>query len=200
MSRREPNVARMQRNPHGTGAQPIDRAEPGAYARRTTVLCRNFTHRLSPLRAARSDMVEEDGMIVPGRLRALVVDDNTYARAICIAGLKKLGIAQTSEAANGAEAILQLMSEPFSFVLMDWYMPDINGAGVMEVLRDDRFGAGANTPVIMMTAYPSRDNVARARTLGVTEILSKPFSTEQLGMAVGRVLSPKAADDSAVFL
>jgi two-component system chemotaxis response regulator CheY len=138
-----------------------------------------------PLRVARSDMVEEDGMIVPGRLRALVVDDNTYARAICIAGLKKLGIAQTSEAANGAEAILQLMSEPFSFVLMDWYMPDINGAGVMEVLRDDRFGAGANTPVIMMTAYPSRDNVARARTLGVTEILSKPFSTEQLGMAVG---------------
>lgn len=199
MSRRAPNVARMQRNRHGTGAQPIDRAEPAAYAGRTTVLCR-ILRTASPLRAARSDMVEEDGMIVPGRLRALVVDDNTYARAICIAGLKKLGIAQTSEAANGAEAILQLMSEPFSFVLMDWYMPDINGAGVMEVLRDDRFGAGANTPVIMMTAYPSRDNVARARALGVTEILSKPFSTEQLGMAVGRVLSPKAADNSAVFL
>jgi len=139
-------------------------------------------------------------MIIPGRLRALVVDDNTYARAICTVGLNKLGINEVEEAENGAEAILKLMSAPFNFVLMDWYMPDINGAGVMQVLRDSRFGAPGTTPVILMTGYPSKDNIARARQLGVNDVLAKPFTTEQLGMAVRRVLPPAEELDSSVFL
>ncbi len=139
-------------------------------------------------------------MIIPGRLRALVVDDNSYARAICAASLGKLGVGEVVEAASGAEAILALMGEPFGFMLMDWYMPDINGAGIMQVLRDPRFSAPGNVPVILMTGYPSRDNLDRARSLGVNEILVKPFSTEQLGTAMGRILSSGAQDDSAVFL
>lgn len=139
-------------------------------------------------------------MIIPGRLRALIVDDNAYARAICAASLKKLGVGVTVEAEGGAVAILELMTAPFDVVLMDFYMPDINGAGVMQVMRDDRFGAPSKTPVILMTAYASRDNITRAKSLGVDEILTKPFTTDQLGTALGRVLSQKSADDAAVFL
>lgn len=141
-------------------------------------------------------------MIIPGRLRALVVDDNAYARAISASGLKKLGVGEVVEAEGGAAAILALMTEPFDLMLMDWYMPDVSGAGVMTVLRDARFGAAAQTPVILMTAYASRDNIARARELGVNEVLVKPFSTEQLGIALGRVLSEatRAAGDDSVFL
>ena len=141
-------------------------------------------------------------MIIPGRLRALVVDDNAYARAISASGLKKLGVGEVVEAEGGAAAILALMNEPFDLMLMDWYMPDVSGAGVMTVLRDARFGAAAQTPVILMTAYASRDNIARARELGVNEVLVKPFSTDQLGAALGRVLSEttRVAGDDSVFL
>jgi two-component system chemotaxis response regulator CheY len=141
-------------------------------------------------------------LIIPGRLRALVVDDNAYARAISAASLKKLGVGEIVEADGGAEAILALMSAPFDLMLMDWYMPDVSGAGLMTVLRDPRFGAPQATPVILMTAYASRDNVARARELGVNEVLVKPFSTDQLGMALGRVLgqAQMAAGDDSVFL
>lgn len=141
-------------------------------------------------------------MIIPGRLRALVVDDNAYARAISSAALKKLGVGEVVEVDGGAAAILELMQAPFDLVLMDWYMPDVSGAGVMVVLRDPRFGAAAQTPVILMTAYASRDNVARARSLGVNEVLTKPFSTDQLGTMLGRVLgqAARAAGDGAVFL
>ncbi|MBS3849446.1 response regulator [Devosia sp. BSSL-BM10] len=146
--------------------------------------------------------IEGAAVIIPGRLRALVVDDNTYARAICGASLKKLGVTDITEADNGAEAILALMTAPFDFMVMDWYMPDISGAGLMRVLRDIRFGAPSNTPVILMTGYASRDNVALARELGVNEVLVKPFTTTQLGIAVGRVLgqSQQAGGDDAVFL
>lgn len=141
-----------------------------------------------------------DVVIIPGRLRALVVDDNSYARAICMAGLKKLGVGEVVEADTGAEAILKLMSEPFSVVLLDWYMPDINGPGIMQVLRDPRFGQPSQTPVILMTAYVSRDNISRARSLGISEVLAKPFSTEQLGSALGKVLAPTTDETGAVFL
>lgn len=141
-------------------------------------------------------------MIIPGRLRALVVDDNAYARAISASGLKKLGVGTVVEADGGAAAILALLSEPFDLMLMDWYMPDVSGAGVMTVLRDARLGVAAATPVILMTAYASRDNIARARQLGVNEVLVKPFTTDQLGTALSRVLgqAAQAAGDGAVFL
>jgi two-component system chemotaxis response regulator CheY len=141
-------------------------------------------------------------LIIPGRLRALVVDDNAYARAISAASLRKLGVGEIVEADGGAEAILALMSAPFDLMLMDWYMPDVSGAGLMTVLRDPRFGAAQSMPVILMTAYASRDNVARARELGVNEVLVKPFSTDQLGLAMGRVLgqTQRASGDDSVFL
>jgi two-component system chemotaxis response regulator CheY len=141
-------------------------------------------------------------VIIPGRLRALVVDDNAYARAISASGLKKLGVGQIVEAEGGAAAILALLSEPFDLMLMDWYMPDVSGAGVMTVLRDARLGTAAKTPVILMTAYASRDNIARARELGVNEVLVKPFTTDQLGTALSRVLgdTAQAAGDGSVFL
>ena len=141
-------------------------------------------------------------MIIPGRLRALVVDDNAYARAISANGLKKLGVGQIVEAEGGAAAILELMGEPFDLMLMDWYMPDVSGAGVMTVLRDPRLGPASQTPVILMTAYASRDNIARARELGVNEVLVKPFTTDQLGTALSRVLGTgaQAVGDGSVFL
>ena len=141
-------------------------------------------------------------VIIPGRLRALVVDDNAYARAISAMSLKKLGVGEVIEADGGAEAILALLSAPFDFVLMDWYMPEVSGAGLMTVLRDVRFGAAQATPVILMTAYASRENIARARELGVNEVLVKPFTTEQLGTALGRILGQAqlAAGDDSIFL
>lgn len=142
---------------------------------------------------------------IPGRLRALVVDDNAYARAISTLNFNKIGISQVDEADGGALAILALMSQSYDVMLMDWYMPEISGAGLMQVLRDKRFGAASTMPVILMTAYATRDNVTRARELGVNEILVKPFTAEQLGVALGRVLNGAGAlkavgDADEVFL
>ena len=101
-------------------------------------------------------------------------------------------------AGDGAEAILKLLGAPYSLVLMDWYMPDISGAGLLRVLRDQRFGPASQTPVIVMTGYPTQSSMAQARALGTTAILPKPFSIEHLAATLGRVLgSPQAHDDTA---
>jgi two-component system chemotaxis response regulator CheY len=142
----------------------------------------------------------EVAVLVRERRSALVVDDNSHARAICTMGLTRLGFGVVEEASGGAEALLKLMSLPFSLVLMDWYMPDISGAGVMQVLRDPRFGAPPALPVILMTAYPSHDNLVRARALGVNDILAKPFTTRHLGLALDRVLAPERPVSEVAYL
>ncbi|WDR06630.1 response regulator [Devosia rhodophyticola] len=135
-------------------------------------------------------------MQIPGKIKALVVDDNAYARAIASLNFGKLGVTDVDEAMGGAEAILALLSKRYDVMLMDWYMPDVSGAGVLHVLRDTRFGPASTTPVILMTAYASRENIVRAREIGVDAILVKPFTAEQLGMAMNRVLTPIPRDDA----
>ncbi|HTN64546.1 MAG TPA: response regulator [Devosia sp.] len=141
-------------------------------------------------------------MIQAKRLRALVVDDNAYARGMAGASLHKLGFGTIEEASGGARAVVLLLRGRYDLVLLDWYMPDINGAGIMQVLRDPRFGEASDVPVILMTAYASAANIARARDLGVNEVLVKPFSTEQLGAMLEQVLGGAAAsaETSTVFV
>lgn len=127
-------------------------------------------------------------MIVPERLRALIVDDNAYARATTAATLRKLGIGTVVEADGGAAAIGLLASEPFDVMLMDWYMPEVSGTGLIQVVRNPRFGRTTALPVILITAYGTRETIARARQLGVNEILAKPFTPDHLMLALGRVL------------
>lgn len=145
-------------------------------------------------------------MIVPERLRALVVDDNAYARAAVAATLRKLGLMQIDEIDGAAAAVGALAASRYDIVFMDWYMPEMNGAALLEVIRDPRFGVNGQAPVVMITAYPNRDTIARARELGASEVLTKPFSTATAAATLGRLLPdgwqiPEEPDDKGqVFL
>jgi two-component system, chemotaxis family, chemotaxis protein CheY len=127
-------------------------------------------------------------VIVPERIRALIVDDNAYARAVTGAILRTLGIGTIVEADGGAEALALLSSETFDVMFMDWYMPEITGAGLLQVVRDPRFGRAQGLQIILMTGYATRENVAQARKLGVNEVLTKPFTAQHALIALGQVL------------
>ena len=67
-------------------------------------------------------------------------------------------------------------------------MPEMNGAAMLQIMRGPHFGSHGTVPVIMMTAYPNRETYARARELGAADILTKPFTANHVGMALGRLL------------
>jgi two-component system chemotaxis response regulator CheY len=127
-------------------------------------------------------------MILPQDLKALVVDDNAYARAAVAATLRKLGLVAIDELAGAAPAVGAIQSTRYDIVFMDWYMPEMNGAALLEVIRDRRFTANGQVPVVMMTAYPNRETIARARELGANEVLTKPFTLAHAAAALGRLL------------
>lgn len=127
-------------------------------------------------------------MILPGQLRVLIVDDNAYARAGAAAILRKLGVGTVDEAASAAAALGLLFTEAYHALLLDWYMSDMNGAALLELMHDLRLPPQVRVPAIVMTAYPTREVLTRARELGATDILTKPFGTQHVATALGKLL------------
>ena len=133
-------------------------------------------------------------MILPQSLRVLVVDDNAYARALADLVLRQIGVGTVADAATGVEAVSQLLTTPFDVMLLDWYMPEMNGAALLQIIRAPSFGPNGRLPVIVATAYPNSETIARARELGADEVLSKPFAAMQLAGVIARLLPDEWQD------
>lgn len=127
-------------------------------------------------------------VIVAEKLKALIVDDNAYARSAAAATLRKLGIGTIDDVGSAPLAIDAILGTRYDVVLMDWYMPEMNGAAMLQIMRGRHFGGHGLVPVVMMTAYPTRETFARARELGAVDILTKPFTANHLAGILGRLL------------
>ena len=89
---------------------------------------------------------------------------------------------------QGYFAKVQEVLRRYDILFMDWYMPEMNGAALLEVIRAPLFPDNGQVPVAMMTAYPNRELFARAKELGAAEVLVKPFGVPQAATVLGRLL------------
>ena len=121
-------------------------------------------------------------------MKALVVDDSQSMRNIVKAGLQKMGTFDSiSEAVNGVDALEKLNSEgPFDLVLLDWYMPEMEGYDCLVKIREN--SAWNDMKVMMVTTENQQENVIRAVMAGANEYLMKPFTSEMLEEKVRMVL------------
>ncbi len=113
-------------------------------------------------------------------MKALVVDDSQSMRNIVKAGLQKMGIFDSiSEAVNGVDALEKINSEgPFDLVLLDWYMPEMEGYDCLVKIRQN--AAWNDMKIMMVTTENQQENVIRAVMAGANEYLMKPFTAEML--------------------
>lgn len=121
-------------------------------------------------------------------MKALVVDDSQSMRNIVKAGLKGMDIFDSiTEAENGVDALEKLReSGPVDLVLLDWYMPEMEGYDCLVKIREN---AGWNDmKVMMVTTENQQENVIRAVMAGANEYLMKPFTNEMLEEKVKMVL------------
>ena len=94
-----------------------------------------------------------DGPVITGyagpRRSVLVVDDIPFNRAMLCALLQPIGFA-VIEAADGAQAVRQAESAPPDLVLLDWRMPNMDGAEALRRLR--QLPALKDTVIIVVSA------------------------------------------------
>lgn len=110
-------------------------------------------------------------------MKVLVADDSQIMRKIISGVLKKLGVEDIMEAADGKEALAAIYADSdVGLILMDWNMPAMTGLDVVVKLRSD----GIKTPVIMVTTESEKDKVLQAIKAGATDYLVKPFNPKDI--------------------
>ncbi len=131
--------------------------------------------------ASREAAVATAGPVIEDGRRALLVDDDEAVRDVTRLMLEELGFRVTETA--GGEAALDLLagSIDFDVVLIDFAMPDMNGAELAA-----RIGARhPDLPILLVTGYADTTALQRA---GDWPLIAKPFAPEQLASALTRAI------------
>ena len=119
----------------------------------------------------------------------LVVDDSDDMRILLGQILEKAGH-HVIFAEDGQTALAQAHLYHPSLILMDLSLPDMSGWEVVSRLRQK--SEFLDTPIIAVTAHVSSDEVERARAVGCTTHIGKPFDSAILLRSVTRLLSSSA--------
>ncbi len=119
--------------------------------------------------------------------KILVIDDETIIRTSCERTLAPEGYEITS-AASGKEGIKFLENEPFSLILLDIKMPDIDGIEILKKIT----AKWPETKVLMITGYSTVEVAVQSLRLGAYNFIEKPFTPDTLLAAVKEVF--EAAD------
>jgi CheY-like chemotaxis protein len=110
----------------------------------------------------------------------LIVEDDTAVREALADCLQEEGYGVAS-ASNGRDALDYLRNNPPPcLILLDLFMPVMDGEDFCAEMARDRAIAGL--PVIVLTA--AADGRARAKAIGAVDYLRKPLSLDPLLAAV----------------
>lgn len=109
----------------------------------------------------------------------LVVEDNIMNRKY-ISGLLHRAGRHFQLAANGQDALHLLQHRQFDLILMDLRMPGLDGFELATQVRADESQPNAATPIVAVTASAVEDMADQARMAGINDVLSKPYTPEQL--------------------
>ena len=101
------------------------------------------------------------------------MDDDRINRMVLARSLAALGH-DVAMASSGREGLAHLRVTEPDIVLLDVVMPEIDGIGVLERIKDDPALRGI--PVIMVSALEDFDSVVRCIELGAEDYLQKPFN------------------------
>ncbi len=123
---------------------------------------------------------------------ALIVEDDPDAATVASGMFASLGW-RCEVAADGREALLRASELQPDVVLLDVYLPGIDGIGVMKVLR--RLSEVKPVRVIAASAIYARDSAQgrQLEALGVEGFLHKPFRREELESSLTSIGLPVGA-------
>lgn len=126
----------------------------------------------------------------PGAI--LVVDDSPENREMLSRRLLQLGH-EVGFAEDGVACLEQVRNRPFDLILLDLWMPRLDGMGVLEQLKADP--ALQTIPVIVLSADDDPQTVLRCIALGADDHLRKPCDPVFLRTRINASLEKKRLRD-----
>lgn len=108
-------------------------------------------------------------------LRMLIAEDDNMNILVLTKFVQRWGVI-TDVAKNGREAVDKCMEGTYDVILMDMFMPVMNGIEASVEIR--KFNT--TTPIFALTADASSDTQENAKTAGINDVITKPFKPEEL--------------------
>lgn len=118
-------------------------------------------------------------------LHVVLAEDDPDIRLVARLALKKAGYRVTA-VTNGRELLEKVAEERPDVVLLDWMMPEMDGAETCVRLRSNP--ATADLPIIFITAKSQGFEVERGLALGARGYIIKPFDALTLGDQLRQLL------------
>ncbi len=134
-------------------------------------------------------------------LQVLIVDDNVTNRFILREMTKNWGMKPT--AVSGGHAALQAldqaqkMDSPFSLILVDGNMPEMDGFSLVERIKTTP--TLARSTIMMLTSAGNHGDITRCRELGIAAYLLKPIKQSELLNAILQVYGEIDEDLETAF-
>lgn len=117
--------------------------------------------------------------------RIMVVDDVASMCQLIQASLESAGH-RVIQARDGADAQELALTKKVHLVVTDLNMPRISGLELIRILRGMK--NYVRTPILVLTNDDKDENIQKARELGASGWVVKPFTPDKLVSAVNQVL------------
>ena len=120
-------------------------------------------------------------------LRILIAEDNSINVFLIVKILNDWKV-QSTVVTNGAAALEALAKESFDLILMDTYMPIMNGLEAIQKIREGHLPGKENIPIISFSAGVLDSDQETARRVGADDIIGKPFKIGTLHEKITRLV------------
>ena len=127
--------------------------------------------------------------------KLLVVDDEEHMRFFLKEALSRDNCV-VSTSASGGEALEMVRSGDFDVVILDIRMARIGGMEVLDEIKKTK----PELPVIMMTAYGSKQVAMEAIEKGAYDYFTKPFDVNEMRIVVKRALEKQKLEEEIKVL
>lgn len=129
-------------------------------------------------------IIEKEKNEVPLEKKVLIVEDNEMNALVFSSFLEVWGL-KVTVVTNGQLAVTRVKKEKFDLILMDIYMPSMNGIQATAEIRKFNF----KIPIIILTASSLGMDIEEAMASGANDFLIKPVSSTMLKTIVNKYLA-----------
>lgn len=126
----------------------------------------------------------------------LVAEDEVINQRIVTRILSNAGYG-SMVVADGRDVIRALESSKYDLILMDYFLPGMDGVEVTRAIRRGQSGlVDPDIPIIALTAHDSEEHLEKCTAAGMNACLTKPAEPQVLITAIKRLLDEDRAEDS----
>ena len=108
-------------------------------------------------------------------MKVLVVDDDHLTRRLLAQALEKSGY-RVLDCRDGVEALQLLENAGPAILVLDYQMPEFNGAQICEIIRGSPDPEIAQVPIILLTAHSNSDHEVECLRAGANDFVTKPVN------------------------